>query len=360
MKTVVGLFDSFDDARGVVDEITGLGVARGSIKIENVAKGEHAFHTHGEAELGDASGSLIGGLVNAGLPKDDARYYAEGVRRGGTLILVMCDDNLAQRVYDLLGRHGSVDLDARMLEWKKSGWTGFGETTMEKKTTTRNELKGRELKQGETVIPVVEEELQVGKREVQKGGVRVYSHMTETPVQEQVNLREEHVRVERRPVDRAVNTSDVKAFKDQTIEMREKAEEVVVGKTARVIEEVIIGKEVSNRTETVRDTVRRTDVEVEKLQGERTTSLPKFETYTADFRNHWQTTYGKTSKSYDEYLPVYKYGYSLGTDDRFSTHKDWSSLEPDARRHWEERNPGTWEQFKDTIRYAWDKARGRR
>ncbi|HEX8062397.1 MAG TPA: DUF2382 domain-containing protein [Allosphingosinicella sp.] len=68
---------------------------------------------------------------------------------------------------------------------------------------------GFRLGSAEERIPIVEEELRVGKREVERGGARVRSYVTETPVSEQVNLREEHVSVERRPVDREVSQSEL-------------------------------------------------------------------------------------------------------------------------------------------------------
>ena len=124
----------------------------------------------------------------------------------------------------------------------------------------------RQVGAGQTAaIPVVEEEISIGKREVERGGVRVRTEVEERPVQEQINLREEHVRVERRPVDRPASEADIqRAAQSGTLEVREKAEEAVVQKNARVVEEVRIGKEATERTETVRDTVRRTDVEVEE------------------------------------------------------------------------------------------------
>jgi len=132
-------------------------------------------------------------------------------------------------------------------------------------TTTPQAGQTRQLKEGQTAIPVVEEELQVGKREVERGGVRVRTEVQERPVEEKVNLREEHVRVERRPVDRPASEADInRARQGGTIEVREKAEQPVVQKQARVVEEVVVGKEATQRTETVRDTVRRTDVDVEE------------------------------------------------------------------------------------------------
>jgi uncharacterized protein (TIGR02271 family) len=109
---------------------------------------------------------------------------------------------------------------------------------------------------------VVEEQLVVGKREVERGGVRVRSYVTEVPVHEQIRLRSERVSVERRPVDRAV---DADAFREQSIEMTRTDEEAVVEKTARIVEEVVISKSAEERVEQISDTVRHTDVVVERL-----------------------------------------------------------------------------------------------
>jgi uncharacterized protein (TIGR02271 family) len=116
---------------------------------------------------------------------------------------------------------------------------------------------------GTEAIPVVEETLRVGKREVSGGRVRVRSYVVETPVEEQVTLRTEHVDVERRAVDRPVTDAD-RLFQDRTIEATETSEEAVIAKEARVKEEVVIRKDAEQRTETVRDTVRRTEVEVDR------------------------------------------------------------------------------------------------
>jgi len=121
---------------------------------------------------------------------------------------------------------------------------------------------------GTASIPIVEEELQVGKREVQRGGVRVYSHVVATPVEEEIRLREEHVRIQRNAVNRPATEADFQAFKEGSVELTETGEEAVVSKQARVVEEVTVGKDVSERTETVKDTVRRTEVEVEEIPGQ--------------------------------------------------------------------------------------------
>ena len=116
--------------------------------------------------------------------------------------------------------------------------------------------------EGEEVLQAAEERLRVGKREVGRGGVRVRSYVTERPVEERVELRQERVTVGRRPVDRPVAAGDA-AFQERTIEAVERGVEAVVDKDVRVTEEIGLRKDVDTRTETVRDTVRKQEVEVE-------------------------------------------------------------------------------------------------
>jgi hypothetical protein len=97
--------------------------------------------------------------------------------------------------------------------------------------------------------------------------------VTEKPVEEQVHLREEHVTVERRPADRPASGADQAAFREGVIDITETVEEPVVAKQARVVEEVVVHKEATDHVETIRDTVRRTDVEVEQEQAPQKSSL---------------------------------------------------------------------------------------
>ena len=121
-------------------------------------------------------------------------------------------------------------------------------------------------------IPIIEENLQVGKREVETGGVRVRSRIVERPVEEHLRLREEHVSIQRNPVNRPLSDADLSNFKEGTIEMTEHAEVPVVNKEARVVEEVTLGKEVTERDEVVSDTVRKTEVDIDNL-GNTTNNL---------------------------------------------------------------------------------------
>jgi uncharacterized protein (TIGR02271 family) len=207
-------------------------------------------------------------------------------------------------------------------------------------------------KQQEVTVPVTKEEIQVGKREVQEGTTRLKKRTIEKPVEEQVQLRDENVRVERRAVDRPVKDQG-KAFEEKTIEMTETKEEPVVSKRARVTEEVTLKKEADQRTGTVRDTVRETDVEV---QRSRQASIGDLGTYERDFRRDFESTYATSGMSYEEVHPAYEFGYKLAKDPRYDT-ADWTTVEPQAQRDWEMGNPGTWSRYKAAIKYAWQRTR---
>lgn len=330
------------------------------------------------AGVGAVTGGIIGALTGAGVPEDDARVFESGVNQGGTLVMVNSPDDRADEAYDLMEDHGAVDIDERSSTYG-TAYAGdaavnqYADQTAGLKTprsdidmpkANREFVSGTETSRtaanklndkGEAAIPVVEEELQVGKREVSKGGVRVYSHVTEQPVQEQIQLREENVNVERRPVNRPASASDLNNFREGTIEVTETSEVPVVNKQARVVEEVVVNKDVNTRTETVNDTVRRTDVDVEKVAGQTRTGTPRFEDYDTDFRNHFKTTYNTSGLTYNDYSSGYRYGYDLAGNSRYSGRK-WNDIESDVRKDWENRNPNNpWERFKDSIRYAWDR-----
>jgi stress response protein YsnF len=195
--------------------VAGLALALAPLAIPGigpiVAAGPIAAALTG-AGLGAVTGGLIGGLTRLGVPDEDAHYYAEGVRRGGILVTVAADDEReAQMAADILRRHGAVDIDQRASEWKRQGWKGRFEADTSTTPSAENER----------TVPVTEEELVVGRRNVERGAVRVYSRVSEQP-------------------------GDVE-------------------KRARVVEEVKVGKKRSKTARTVQDTVRKTDVDVERV-----------------------------------------------------------------------------------------------
>ena len=182
---------------------------------------------------------------------EDSHAYAEGLNRGHYLLTAKVDDDNIDLSVRVLESTGAVDFDKKQAEWRTAGWTAPAPSAAADAAT-------------DDTIKIVEERLVVGKREVERGGVRVRSYVVETPVSEQVSLREENVAIERHAVDRPVAAGE-DAFRDRTIEMRETGEEAVVGKQAVVKEELTLRKSATQRTEEINDTVRRTEVDVEQV-----------------------------------------------------------------------------------------------
>jgi uncharacterized protein (TIGR02271 family) len=250
----------------------------------------------------------------------------------------------------MLNRSGAIEVENR------------GETRSE--ATDSSTSRFRDDARSETgergTIPVVREELEVEKRTVQRGGVRVHTRVNEQPVEEEVTLREERVRVDRRPADRPATDADFAAAHREVIEVTETVEEPVVRKRARVVEEVVVGKDVHERTETVRDTVKQSDVNVENIRGDRTRN--DYETdYDTDFQNHFRTRYGSDRNlRYDDYAPAYRYGYDMASDQRYRG-RHFDEIENDLRSDYERRYPGSaWERMKESVRYGWEKVTGKR
>ena len=206
------------------------------------------------------------GLKDAFIADEDRPSYEEGVRRGGFLLCATVDESQADQACSILESGGSVDFESREQQWRSDGWApGQSQQTMA--ATERGSERGTVE---EEHIPIVEEELRVGKREVSRGGARVRSYVREVPVTEQVNLREENISVERRPVDSGpLSQSDLQRsdlMQDHEIEMRATGEEAVIGKDARVKEELVVKKTADQHSENVQDTVRHTEVDVDEGQ----------------------------------------------------------------------------------------------
>ncbi len=283
-RTITALFNSRAEAeRAAADLATIAGLDRSRVQMHAADAGAGVSASTAFSGT-DGSHGLLAGLRDLFLPEADRATYAEGVRRGGVVVSAQVDEAQAERAMDVLEQAGAVDLDAEEATWRQQGWTGSstagptaasatpaavasGPTATAGTGTTASSTAGAQRDDlsppsREEVIPIVEEQLRVGKREVAHGRVRVRSYLVETPVQEQVTLRQEHVDVERRPVDRPVTDAD-RLFQERTIEAAERAEEAVVTKEARATEEVVIRKTAEEQTQTVQDTVRRTEVEVE-------------------------------------------------------------------------------------------------
>ena len=258
-NTITAFFDDRSEAYRAIERLSESGIPRSAIKM--IADGgETTTTTHESRGFWAALGEFF-------LADDDRNTYAEGIRRGGFLVTVSgYPFDLHDRALDILDDEGSIDIDERSKAWESEGWSRTGSTEAYA-SSSYDRTSGTAAStvinaDNEEVIPVIEEELRVGKRDVNNGRVRVRSYVTETPVSESVSLRDENVEITRRTVDRPLN-GDEDAFVDRTVEAEEHREEAVISKEARVVEEISLKKTAQQRQETVSDSVRKTEVEVE-------------------------------------------------------------------------------------------------
>ena len=256
----VCLFHHRDHAAAALRDLEAAGVPRADTTvIANGASTYGAGYDYNAAE----------DLTNFGVPARDLKHLQDAVRDGGVVLIVEGVMDLAKTVEGIFGKHSADKID----ETNVPATGGYNDDYEAAPLAASSLATGTAVDRGATatsgVIPVIEEDLLVGKREVETGAVRVYSRMVETPVSESVTLHEERVVVERTPVNRPLTEADLQS--GHVIEAVGTAQEAVVGKVGRVVEEVRVGTVGSDRTETINDSVRHTEVEVEPVETVATT-----------------------------------------------------------------------------------------
>lgn len=250
--SVSALFDSQDDAQRTVDRLLEAGVDMSRIRMDAGSMDTTPAQTDQGKGFWDSLGDLL-------MPEEDRYSYAEGLSRGGQLLTVSGVTNTEyETVLDILDDEGTVNLDEREASWRSEGWGGYEASTY---ATGHPTTTDHSAASADETIPVVEERLRVGKRDTSHGRVRVRAYTVETPVSEMVELRDEHVELVRTPVDRPAKVDE--DYRERSFEAEEHREEAVVSKEARVVEEIELRKTSDTRQETVSDTVRHTEVEVD-------------------------------------------------------------------------------------------------
>ncbi len=307
-ETIVAVFSSLSEAEAAIGDLVSAGVPSTSIKHyarddaeRDVTMGESNRETHQQHGFW----AWLTGQENA---TDQHDVYDRSIRSGRTVVTVVSEAGQADQIHDMLERHNPLDLDdheaihgagpgsgrAADMPATTTGTStlaaGTAGTTYEDTTGGVRSVRSEPARSGmvsdepgfaprvaserddtrtggaDQVMSLSEESLNIGTRRVDRGATRIRRYTVERPVEEQIRLRDETVSVSRRPV---TGTSEIgaDAFTDREIVVNETEEQAVVGKTAHVIEEVVVQKGVTERTETVHDTVRREEVEVEGPEG---------------------------------------------------------------------------------------------
>lgn len=264
-KTITAMFNTQAEA----DQAATMLVSKLGLATSAIQKSPGAGITDAGYDKSNpyADKGFFGSLKDMFVPDEDRFTYAEGMRRGAALLNISIDDSKIEQASDVLEHAGAVDLDAQEESWRQTGWTGYDATAHQAVgvapvAAMKTQATMAPAGQDET-IKVVQERLVVGKRVVDSGRVKIRSYIVERPVEETVSLHQESVHVTRQPVDRVATAADLAAFGEKTIEARAMSEEVVVGKEARVVEEIAIHKDATDRSETIHETVRETKVDVD-------------------------------------------------------------------------------------------------
>ena len=305
---IVALYETDAQARAAQTKLTSAGFPAAAMQVVS----RDSSNTGTTSASGAADEGLWGSIKSLFVPDEDRTTYNTAVNRGHAMLVVTPSMSMdRQRLIQTLESTDPLDFDAKLEEWRQAGYntTGSGTGSTMSNTATAGHAVNAGMTTnyaGAAATPVVgavptasvtgtttgtaasqmtpganadsiklmEERLRVGKREVAAGAVRIRSYIVERPVEEKITLHEERVGIERRPVDRAVTPADMAAFQERTIEARATSEEAVVSKEARVVEEIGLKKEATDRVETVRDKLRKTEVEIEGDAASRTGSLP--------------------------------------------------------------------------------------
>jgi hypothetical protein len=214
-STIVAIFRNTSDAQAAVDELEQNGFSQSDIYVTSDYSGQGSSAA-GTPSAYDTASRHEGGIsgwfnrVFGGEDETDRPHYEDALRSGNIVVSVDARDENLDRATNILNRHSPVNIQGE--GGAQASGAGRADTA---RTGSAAPQRGRNESQA---IPVVQEELQVGKRAVARGGVRVYSRVVEQPVEETVQLREERVRVERRPVNRPAEASKIRG-EDQVIEV---------------------------------------------------------------------------------------------------------------------------------------------
>jgi uncharacterized membrane protein len=287
--------------------------------------------------MGAAAGGFLGALVDLGIPEEQAGYYAEGVRRGGSLVSIRTADDRALDAVDILNRYSPVDVNRRVEDWRSDSWQDFNENRQPMTSDQIDQEHGHYRPDAGPQDSGVDEAVSPA---AQAGG-----QMPGSP-QEPEDQQAEANQGSFRETDRWNMSQQHLSAEDPAL-----TDEQLLDPT----------------TDADLSPVRRAQNENwGKGEGRWTWSdqqmgVPsRFNEYELNFLQHYQTNYSRTGSSYEDYQPAYQYGFTLANDERYRGW-EWDRLEPEARREWElGHRESVWEQFQGAVREAWTTVAGSR
>jgi len=263
-ETIVAVFDTVAHAEAAVKALKAGGFADADISIFDEGRLKS-----GKAAAALKETGLWHRLFGGNVYEHEAAIYGQTVERGGAVVSVRVLDSEVAHATAILDIHRPVDVHDRAIT------TGIARAAhvnaVEKKldavplaTVQKVAVSPKLAAVHDEVLRLAEEQLQVGKKMTETGRTRVRRFVTEREASADVTLHEEHAEVLRRAISDPKFVGKID-WADRTIEVVETAEHALVNKTARIVEEVSLKKIGSDHVETVKDKIRRQQVEIERV-----------------------------------------------------------------------------------------------
>ncbi len=301
------------------------------------------------AGAGAVAGGVLGALVDMGIPEETAGYYAEGVRRGGTLVTVQVEDFMTDKAVDILNRHNPIDLNERVSTWRQSGWSGY-----------------QEGEPAATGGMTQEDRIPMWARDYNRYDANFRNHYNTTPYA-QTSSYEDYQPAYRYGYELARNPKyQGRTWNDLEPEARQNWSANHEGAWDKFKDEVkyawndITGQ--GQHDTSAADSMAATgasNIQTFDVTDSRTTGMGKrdYMDFDNNFREHFAASPYARNYSYTDYQPAYRYGYDLAYNPRYQG-RTWADFEPEAQRSWESQgHEGTWSQVKDAVQYAWQQAK---
>jgi uncharacterized protein (TIGR02271 family) len=260
-EKIVALYDTAAHAEAAVNTLRMAGYPSADISV---------IKNDGDAKAGWTETWFWQGLFGEDIAPHEAEVYGRAIRQGGAVVAVRVTESEAPKVIELLDSHKPVDVvdRARAYAASQAPKVAVPPPTMPPPqpvtTPTTTTTPPVTLKKDEEVVRLAEEQLNVGTRKVESGKTRVRRFVVEKPVEANVTLHDEHIEVMRRALSEPGMLKDAD-WSEQIFEVTDISEQPVVSKSVRVVEEVVIRRKGTDHVETVRDTVRRQQLDVERL-----------------------------------------------------------------------------------------------
>lgn len=266
-ETLVAVYDSAAHADAAVKALRAGGFANADISVLNSDR----LAPGGRATAAGVKPGLWQRLFGGDVYEHEAAVYGQSVQRGGAIVSARVLDSEVAQASAILDLHRPVDVNDRAVT------TGLApaarvDTVADKiadvpiATTQRVAVPAKMAAANPEVLRLAEEQLQVGKKMIDEGRTRVRRYVTERDVAADVTLHEEHAEIMRRAITDPAYVGDID-WADKEIEVVETAEQALVSKTARVVEEVSLKKVGTEHVETVHDKLRRQQVEIERVDA---------------------------------------------------------------------------------------------